>query len=163
MWSWIGDELDEFELPCEFVGHGEIGTGNLSSCSRFWRTFVGSSVVMQWIEDGYRLLWVVKAPQSIEMRNAPSKLEHLEFVTNTVAEMVAEMAVTMLPPCEKPWVMSPMGVVPKKGTDKFRLSVNMRYVNGHVGKKAFKFEGPKDLSDLAERGDHAVSYDFMSG
>jgi hypothetical protein len=53
--------------------------------------------------------------------------------------------------------------VPKKGAGKFRLTVNMRYVNGHLGKKAFKFEGLKDLSDLAERGDHAVSYDLMSG
>ena len=56
-----------------------------------------------------------------------------------------------------------MGVTPKKGTDKFRLTVNMRYVNGHQGTKVFKFEGLKDLSDLAERGDYAVSYDLMSG
>ncbi len=69
----------------------------------------------------------------------------------------------MLPPSEKPWVVSTLGVVPKKGTDMFRLTVNNRYVNGDLGKKAFKFEGLKDLSDLAERGDHAVSYDLMSG
>ena len=60
-------------------------------------------------------------------------------------------------------VVSPLGVVPKRGTDKFRLTVNMRYVNKHLGKKAFKFEGLKDLADLAERGDYAVSYDLMSG
>ncbi len=56
----------------------------------------------------------------------------------------------MLPLDVKPWVVSPLRVVPKKGTDKFRLSVSMRYVNGHLGKKAFKFEGLKDLSDLAD-------------
>ena len=39
----------------------------------------------------------------------------------------------------------------------------MRYVNRHLGNKAFKFEGLKDLADLAEKGDHAVSYDLMSG
>ncbi len=54
-------------------------------------------------------------------------------------------------------------MVPKRGTDKFRLTVNMRYVNKHLGKKAFKFEGLKDLADLAERGDYAVSFDLMSG
>jgi len=32
-----------------------------------------------------------------------------------------------------------------------------------VGNKAFKFEGLKDLAELVERGDHAVSYDLMSG
>ncbi len=49
----------------------------------------------------------------------------------------------------------PLGVVPQKCTDKFRLTVNMRYVNGHFGKTTFKFDGLKDLSDLAERRDHA--------
>ena len=77
--------------------------------------------------------------------------------------MVAENAITMLPPGEKPWVVSPFGLVPKRGTNNFHLAVNMRYVNNHLGKKAFKFKGLKDLADLAERGDHAVSYDLMSG
>jgi hypothetical protein len=54
-------------------------------------------------------------------------------------------------------------VVPKGGTDKFRLAVNMRYVTRHLGKKPFKFERLKGLADLVERGDHAVSYDLMSG
>ncbi len=63
----------------------------------------------------------------------------------------------------KPLVVSPLGVLPKRGTDKFRLTVNMRYVNKHLGEKAFKFERLKDLADLAERGDYAVSYDLMSG
>jgi hypothetical protein len=60
-------------------------------------------------------------------------------------------------------VVSPLGVVPKRITDKFRLIINMRYVNKHLGKKAFKFEGLKNLADMAERGDYAVSYDLMSG
>ncbi len=57
-------------------------------------------------------------------------------------------------------MVSPLGVVPKRRTDKFRLTVNMRYVNKHLGEKAFKFER---LKDLAERGDYAVPYDLMSG
>ncbi len=60
-------------------------------------------------------------------------------------------------------MVSPLGVVPKRGTDKLRLTVNMRYVNKHLGEKAFKLERLKDLADLAERGDYAVSYDLMSG
>ncbi len=77
--------------------------------------------------------------------------------------MLAENAMTGLPPGEKPMVVSPLGVVPKRGTGKFRLTVKLRYVNRHLGKKVFKFEGLKDLADLAEKGDHAVSYDLMSG
>ena len=69
---------------------------------------------MQWIEHGYRLLWTSEAPQQRELRNAPLALEHHEFVTTAVAEMAAEKAITMLQPSEKPWVVSPLGVVPKK-------------------------------------------------
>jgi hypothetical protein len=44
-----------------------------------------------------------------------------------------------------------------------RLTVNMRLVNHHLVDKGFKFEGLKDLADLAERGYYAVSYDLKSG
>ncbi len=99
----------------------------------------------------------------MEFTNAPSAMEHNEFVSCAVAEMLAADVVTLLPPGEKPFLVSPLGVVPKRGTDKFRLTVNMRYVNKHLGKKAFKFEGLKDPADVAGRGDYAVSYDLMSG
>ena len=96
-------------------------------------------------------------PLAREMRNTTSAMEHHEFVSGAVSEMLAEGVVTKQPPVEKPMVVSPLGVVPKRGNNKFRLIVNMRYVNRHLGKKVFKFEGLKDLADLAERGDHAVS------
>ena len=150
-------------MPCEPAGHGEFAMCSVSTCSPFWRTFVRSPVVMSWIEEGYRLLWTVSPPPRREFANAPSALEHSDFVSGAVEEMLAAEAVMLLPPGVKPTVVSPLGVVPKRGTDKFRLTVNMRYVNKHLGKKSFKFEGLKDLSDLAERGNYAVSYDLMSG
>ncbi len=118
---------------------------------------------MKWIEEGYRLLWTVSPPPRMEFANAPSVMEHNKFGSCAVAEMLAADVVTLLPPGVKPLVVSPLGVVPKRGNDKFRLTVNMRYVNKHLGEKAFKFERLKDLADLAERGDYAVSYDLMSG
>ena len=48
--------------------------------------------------------------------------------------------VVTVPEGEKPWVVSPLGVVPKKGTDKFRLTVNMRYFNLHLGEKKFRIK-----------------------
>ena len=97
-----------------------------------------SSVVVVWIEEGYRLLWAVAAPLAKKMANAPSSAEHRDFVSGAVAEMLAGNAVTLLPPGERPWVVSPLGVVRKPRTDKFGLTVNMKYVNRHVGNKALK-------------------------
>ncbi len=75
-----------------------------------------SSVAMDWIEHGYALLWTTSAPLSREFMNAPSALKHHEFASGAVAEMLAGNAVTRLPPGEKPMVVSPLGVVPKRGT-----------------------------------------------
>ena len=86
-------------------------------------------------------------------------MEHHEFVSGAVAEN----AVTSLPPGKKPMVVSPSGVVPKRGTNKFRLPDNTRYVIRHVGKMFFKFERLKDLANLVLKGDHVVPYDLMSG
>jgi hypothetical protein len=133
-------------------GHGAIATGSITKCQEFSQTLVRSPVVMTCIEEGYRHLWTVSPPRRRKFANAPSAMEHHEFVSGAVEEMLAADVVTLLPPGEKPRVVSPLlGMVPKRGTDKFRLVVNMRYVNKHLGKKAFKFEGLKDLADLAER------------
>ena len=113
-------------MPCESAGHGAIATGSVQSCKEFWRTFVRSVLVMDWIENGYRLLWTEAAPQIKELANAPYANEHRDFVSTAVVEMLAANAVTLLPPSEKPTVASPLGVVPKRGTDKFRLTINIR-------------------------------------
>jgi len=105
----------------------------------------------------------VAPPLTKEMANALSELYRSDFVSAVVVEMAAANAITLLPLGEKPLVVSPLGVVPKPGTDKFMLTVDMRYVNRHLGKKVFKFEGLKDLADLALKEYHAVSYDLMSG
>jgi hypothetical protein len=60
-------------------------------------------------------------------------------------------------------VVSPLGVVPKGNSGKFRLIINMRYVNEHFICKKFKFEGLSDLTDKEEKRDFAVSFDLTSG
>ena len=54
-------------------------------------------------------MWAVVAPHRKEMENSSSAMEHREFVANAVAEMTKENAVSLFPPGEKPWVVSPLG------------------------------------------------------
>ena len=75
---------------------------------------------------------------------------------SAVQEMLAAGAISILPKGERQEVVSPLGVVPKDTEGKFRLIINVRYVNEYLVKKKFKFEGLKYLSNLAEKGDHGV-------
>ncbi len=59
--------------------------------------------------------------------------------------MLAAGAISILPKGEMPEVVSPLGVVPKETEGKFRLIINMRYVNEYLVKTKFKFEMLKDL------------------
>ncbi len=85
------------------------------------------------------------------------------FVTSAVEEMLAARVISILPKAERPEVVSHLGVVPKGKKGKFRLIINMRFVIEYLVKKKFKFEGLRELSDLADKGDHAVSFDLSSG
>jgi hypothetical protein len=53
-----------------------------------------------------------------------------------------------LPKGQRPTVVKHIGVVRKPHSDKFRLVINIRYVNKHLAKKVFKFEELVDLADI---------------
>ena len=115
---------------------------------------------MDWIDNGYRLLWETAAPAAKEPPNAPSAFEHKEFVNDAIKEMVEAGTLTRLPRGHRPTVVSPIGEVAKPHSDNIRLVINMRYANKNLTKKVFKLEGLVDLAELAEKGDHSVSYDL---
>jgi hypothetical protein len=64
---------------------------------------------MNWIEEGYHLLWTVSPPPRREFANAPSTLEHRDFVSGMVADMLAADVGTLLPPTEKSGWLAPLG------------------------------------------------------
>jgi len=157
--DWIHNPV----LVCEPVGSGYIATGSVQKNAAFRWTFVKSSWVMSWIANGYELWWSGGAPASREVPNSPSALAHEAFVFPALAEMLEAGDVSKLPVGYKPEVVSPLGVVPKGKEGKFRLIISMSYVNDHLVTNKFKFEGLSDLADLAEKGDHALSFDLTSG
>ncbi len=56
-----------------------------------------------------------------------------------------------------PTVVSPLGVVPKPYSDKKHLILNIRFVNEHLDKRRFMFEGLSNIADMAEKGDYPVA------
>ena len=117
---------------------------------------------MDWIGNGYRLLWETATPATREFPNAPSAFEHREFVASAFKEMVEAGAHIRLPKDQRPTMVITIGVVRKPCSHKFRLVIDMRHVNKHLAKKVSKFEGLSDLVVVAEKGDHSVSKDPKS-
>jgi hypothetical protein len=137
-----------------------IHTGRISNCAAFWRTFVKSKWVMSWIENGYDLVWDTTPPIPKELKKSKSSLDNQKIVTKGVSDMLETGAVSALPSGVLPTVISPLGVVPKSNSEKLRLVVNMKYVNMHLSKRVFKFEGLANLPDMADKGDWSAAYDF---
>ena len=74
-----------------------MSMGSITKCASFWRTFVKSRVVMDWIDNGYKLLWETAAPAAKESPNDPSAFEQKEFVNDAIKEMVEAGVLTRLP------------------------------------------------------------------
>ena len=118
---------------------------------------------MRWIDKGYGLIWVTSPPIVKDMPNSKSALEHHDFVTKAIADMVEAGAASALPAGVIPAVVSPLGAVPKPHSDNVRLIVNMMHVNDQSVKRVVKFEGLTDIADMANKGDYSISYDLTSG
>ncbi len=110
---------DEWNIQSNFepAGSEPITIGNISKCASFWRTFDKSKWVMGWIDKGYDLVWVTSPPIAKEIPNSRSALEHHDFVTKAIADMVEAGAASALPTGVIPTVVSPLGVVPKPHSD----------------------------------------------
>jgi hypothetical protein len=97
------------------------------------------------------------------MPNSKSALENHEFVIKAILDTVEACAASALPTGVIPTVVSPLGVVSKPHSEKVRRIVNMRYVNIHLVKRVFKFEGLSDIADVENQGDYSLPYDLKSG
>ena len=80
---------------------------------------------------------------------------------SALAELLNAGAVRLL--SSRPIVSSPLGVVPKPNSDKFRLIINMRYVNKALVVPKFRMETLSSLATLLKQGDYMVSFDLKSG
>jgi len=57
------DDVDrELDVPFELAGSEPLATGNVTKCAAISRTFIKSPIVMDWIDNGYMLLWEIAAP-----------------------------------------------------------------------------------------------------
>ena len=102
---------------------------------------------MGWIHTSYDLVLITSPPIAREMPNSKSALENHEFITKAISDMIEAGATSALPTGVIRMTVIHFGVVPKPHSKKFRLVINMRYVNNHI----FKFEGLSDMARMASK------------
>jgi len=155
----------EFEGPAAPAQHPPgskpVMRGRLLSRVATWRRIVTCSLVLGWVQHGLPLRWTAGPPAPRTMANHPSALQHPDFVRQAIADLLLTQAVREWP--SRPIVVSPLGVVPKKGSQKFRLIFDGRYVNEHLVIPTFTYETLAHLAEWARPNDHAFTVDLTSG
>jgi hypothetical protein len=127
----------------------------------FRQSFCTSMFVLSIISTGYQLPWISGPPSSPHFQqNHPSAFEFASFTTEAVQQLVATGAA--LPVSFRPFVVSPMGVVPK-GIDKLRLILDLRFINSLIQVPSFKYESIREVSQLAQPRDLFFLVDLKSG
>ena len=98
----------------------------LKAAIGFWVEVLQTpSPVIDWIQEGYKMP-LVRVPTQFSQANHKSALEHSEFVTEAINELLKYHCIREVP--NQPHVYSPLSVVcNEKG--KRRLVINLRYLN----------------------------------
>ena len=136
--------------------------GRLRARVSFWKTFIRSTTVLSWIVSGLPLFCQNGiAPPSAEFKNHASVFSHAEFVTAAIQDLVN--AGSAIPVATRPYIVAPLGVVPKKGSAKFRLIYDARFVNSYLLVPKFKFEDLGNIGDVLQQNDWIITHDLTKG
>jgi hypothetical protein len=133
----------------------------LRSRLAFWQSICTSSFVLGIITLGYALPWIDGPPDKpAYFKNHASASEHSEFVDQAVQSLISTG--TILSISTRPFVVSPLGVVPKP-PDKIRLILDLRFLNSFIKATNFRYESIRTVSDLCQQGDFLFTVDLKSG
>ncbi|XP_072166403.1 uncharacterized protein [Diadema setosum] len=131
--------------------------GRLKQNVNKWADFGASREILDIIENGYKLP-LHTLPDSKELRNNRSALNHGMFVEEEIGRLLEKGCVTEVK--TRPTVVNPLTVSENK--DKCRLVLDCRHINPHLFKQKFKYEDTSVAKDVFEEGDHVFTFDLKS-
>ena len=125
-----------------------------------WNEIGASKTVINWIENGV-LLPFTKLPEPSELPNRKFNARQAAFLDNELKNLVNS---GIIKKCyEKPIVVSPLNVVPKKGKNQWRLIIDLRKVNSCIDAPKFSNEKINVISSLVHENDLFVTLDLKNG
>lgn len=132
----------------------------IRDCLDFWRGFCSSRWVLAWLEHGFVLWWKGAEPAPKYFQNHGGAVQHADFVSRAISDLLEAGAIVCT--TDRPKVVSPLNVVPKKN-GKLRLILDLRYVNDHLAVPKFKYESLKSLEDIMLKTDYVFGCDLSNG
>ena len=131
--------------------------GRLKQNSSKWSDFGASKEMLDIVENGYKLP-LLTLPDSVELRNNRSALNHSEFVQEEIERLLLKGCISQVK--TRPTVVNPLTVSENK--DKCRLVLDCRHVNPHLFKNKFKYEDASVARDIFQEGDYVFTFDLKS-
>ena len=131
-----------------------------------WKTAGAGSVVQAWLEHGTTIPWKDGPPPPFHqgaslLERTKDQEEFWQREKNRLVECGAWEKVSPRPGL--PRFVTKAFLVPKPGTNKWRLVVDLRFLNSFVINDTTKFETLKNLRRLARRGEWLFSFDLADG
>lgn len=121
-----------------------------------WAKIGTNDMVMTWLKHGVPIAF--KTPQkSYSMSNPKFTLKQAVFIRSELTKLKSKGYIVKS--VNKPFVVSPLNVVPKKG-GKSRLIHNLRKLNENVELKTFKNEDIRVAIDMIDTHDYMTSLDL---
>ncbi|MES9880717.1 MAG: reverse transcriptase domain-containing protein [Sedimenticola sp.] len=133
--------------------------GNLSKNIDNWCNLTNNPVVIEWVKHGVAIPFD-KQPEQFFLPNRYLNERHIKFVDSEIRSLTLQGAIEKVE--IKPFCVSPIGVVPKKG-NKLRLVCDLRQINDYCTPPKFVYENIDTVLNLVEYNDKFVSTDLKNG
>ncbi|KAK3268805.1 hypothetical protein CYMTET_22712 [Cymbomonas tetramitiformis] len=121
-----------------------------------------NSEVMGWISKGAKMRWIDKAPEPFDhgvssVDATPPQLEWMAAETEGCLKTSAWVR------AKRRRHVSRVFLVPKPGTNKWRLVMDFRWLNAHCVNSRYKMETLKNFRRLTKPDDWCFSFDLQDG
>jgi len=156
--------FSQFDSPnvdtdSNLIQQGDFIAGNISQHIDNWKLLTSNPILIDWISNGVTLP-INEQPPSYELPNRQLSDKYTQFVDAELKTLVEQGSIEKVD--FKPWCVSPIGVVPKKGS-KLRLVCDLRKFNLACQAPKFTYENIDTVLDLVESQDKFVSVDLQNG
>jgi hypothetical protein len=125
-----------------------------------WKQIGASGTVIDWVEHGV-LLPFFQLPRPTELPNRKFSAKQAFFLDGELKNLVKNCVIKKC--SQKPFVVSPLNVVPKKGKNQWRLIIDLREINSHIEPPKFANENIQVISSIVNENDLFVTLDLKDG